>query len=209
MSVKMPITKARVKNHFHYGLWMYLLLIVASGFLWNLIYTTTAYRTPPELRVELYMDDYGSTTEAQMTELMDLIHRDALPGMELVSYTPMTLDQTYGSMQLSVWMAAGEGDVYLMGKDRFQTTAQGGAMIDLQPYIDEGRLHVEGLDLKRGYATDSETGERMLRGIPADMLKGLEAYGIHTEGTVFSVLAAGKNVDNAIVFLDYILTNMR
>jgi hypothetical protein len=210
MSVSMPITKARIKNHFHYHLWKYVLLVVLSIFVWNFLFTTTHYRTPDHLKVELYAEGYQTPeTDAAMKELMARIHQEVMPDMEEVSHLFLIMDETYGPMQLTVWAAAGQGDAYLLSKDRFLPLAQGGAMIDLQPWIDKGTLRVDGLDLTAGMVRDSETGERALRGIPTDALPGLAKHGLLTQGGFLSVLGAGGNEEEAVRLLDYLIADGR
>ena len=52
--MRLPITRERIRTHFHYGWWQYALLIGLAIFGWNLLYTTTRYRSPEALKVEWY-----------------------------------------------------------------------------------------------------------------------------------------------------------
>ncbi|MEG2315500.1 MAG: hypothetical protein RSC91_04745, partial [Clostridia bacterium] len=54
MNLKMPITKRRIKNHFTYAWWQYALLLGVAIFGWNLLHTSTHYRSPEALKVEWY-----------------------------------------------------------------------------------------------------------------------------------------------------------
>ena len=81
--------------------------------------------------------------------------------------------------------------------------------MDLQPYIDDGTLNVEGIDLKNGYVTDNETGKKYLIGIPTDTLTGLEAYGLMPGGMTLSLLASGGNIENALKLMNWLLDEMR
>lgn len=69
--------------------------------------------------------------------------------MEEVTFTPVAYDDTYGNMQLIVWASAGQGDLYTLSEEAYKNLASSGAMLDLQPYIDDGTLNVEGIDLKK------------------------------------------------------------
>ena len=210
MKLHMPITSAKVKTHFHYHLWKYLLLAVLSIFGWNLLFTVTQYRVPEDRKLEFYADGtvMGENAEA-LDALMAQIHADVLPDMEEVSYTMLDSSEMYGQMQLVVWATAKQGDVYLLQRDRFIQMAQGGAMVNLQPYIDDGTLQVEGLTLSGGKMKNSETGEASQWGIPADGLAKLSEYGINPQGAVLSVLAASGNEAAAVQFLNYLLISMR
>ena len=129
--------------------------------------------------------------------------------MEEVTFTPVAYDDTYGDMQLFVWASAGQGDLYTLSAEAYKNLASGGAMLDLQPYIDDGTLRVEGIDLKNGYVTDAETGKRYLMGIPIDSLTGLESYGIAPQGKVMSILVNGGNTENTMKLMKWLLENMR
>ena len=208
MSLNLPITSQKIRNHFQYSFWKYLLLIVIALFGWNLLYTTTRYQSPENLKVEFYAEGNMTYSEALQT-LADQIHAEVLPDMEEVTATITTFDETYGDMQLMVWVSAGQGDVYLLSKDRFQNMAENEAALDLQPYVDSGALQTEGIDLTGGYVRDAESGVTKLFGIPADSLTGLNDYGLVTKDAVFWILAQNRNDDSSVAFLNYLLTHMQ
>ncbi len=210
MKLSMPITKKKIRNHFAYSWWKYLLLVVIAVFGWNLLQTTTRYRSPEHLKVEWYSDRFITQLGTKdIYALMDELHQTLLPDMEEVTFTEVGLDDQYGDMQLMVWSSAGQGDVYLLSLPRFTNLAKGGALVDLQPYIDDGTINVDGIDLSNGYIADDETGKMYLVGIPADMLTGFLDYGIITEDTCLCLLANGGNIDNALKLFGYMLDNMR
>jgi hypothetical protein len=208
MSLHMPITREKIRNHFHYSFWKYLLLIVIALFGWNLLYTVTRYRPPENRKVEFYAEGNVSSSD-MLQSLADLIHQEVMPEMEEVTATTVSFDSEYGDMQLTVWISAGQGDVYLLSQKRFESMASNEATLELQPWLDEGALHADGIDLTNGYATDSETGAQVLRGIPADSLTGLNEYGLDPEGMVLCVLYNNGNDAYSIKFMDYLLTHMR
>ncbi|HPR79298.1 MAG TPA: hypothetical protein PLR69_11935, partial [Candidatus Limiplasma sp.] len=154
MSLRMPITKSKIRNHFHYSFWKYLVLIVIALFGWNLIYTSTRYQSPDNLKVEFYAEA-GAIGGKDLQALADQIHTEIMPEMEEVTASTITYDQTYGDMQLTVWVSAAQGDVYLLSGTRFKSLASNDALMDLQPYIDNSTLNVDGLDLSKGYYTDT------------------------------------------------------
>lgn len=208
MSLKMPITERKIRNHFHYSLWKYLLLLVIVMFGWNLIYTTTRYRSPENLKVEFYAEG-SSLSEDAVQALADQIHAEVMPEMEEVTSTVVSFDDAYGDMQLVVWLSAAQGDVYLLSKTRFEAMAANEAALPLQPSIDKGLLQTEGLDLSDGYVLNTDTGITELMGIPADQLTKLGDYGLSTEDYVLCVLASNGNDEYTLKFLNYLLTHMR
>lgn len=211
MAIKTPLTSDRIKNHFAYGYWKYMILIAAAIFGWNLIYTTTEYRPPADKRIDFYVASNTADIDA-LEAWLEQIRLEVFPDLELMqAYTVMTgSDDYYAQMQLSTYIMAGEGDVYLLDADRFESFAAQGAMVALEDYVAAGALHTEGLDLSGGYVTVTDTSERHLMGIPTDSLYGLiNHFGIDCRGSVLCVMVRSGNEENAIKFVDYLLTNMQ
>ena len=210
MTPHFPITRDRIRHHFHYFWWQYVLLIILAVFGWNILFTVTHYRSPASRKVEwFYEGPMAVNTQQNADKLLAELTPELFPDMEEVRFTVLGLDPNYGAMQIMVWMTAGEGDLYMLKEDSFRQYAQGGSMIDLQPYVDDGTLNVEGIELKKGYIRDEDTNQKYLVGIPASHLKGLEGYEIFPEGTFLSVLAGGGNIDNTVKLLAWLLENMR
>lgn len=210
MTRKLPITRERIRHHFHYDWWQYLLLIVLAIFGWNMLFNMTHYRSPEHLKMEWYYEGPMTLRTQELAEvLLDTAAAELFPEMEETTFSVVGTDETYGPMQIMVWMAAGEGDLYMLAKENFNRYGIDGAMVDLQPYVDDGTLNVEGIDLTRGYLPNSETGELSLCGIPADSLARLMDYEIVPEGTFLSALSTGGNVDNTIRLMSWLLENMR
>lgn len=210
MSIKLPITKRRIRNHFTYAWWQYVLLVGLAIFGWNLLYTTTRYRSPEELKIEWYCEEAVSLGgQERLNALMEELRAELYPDMEEVTFTPVGYDDTYGEMQLFVWASAGQGDLYMLTPEHIKSLAANGALLDLEPYIDDGTLNVEGIDLKSGYYTDTETGKKYLVAIPTDTLTGLADYEITPEGKLMGLMAAGGNIENAVKLMAWLLDNMR
>ena len=215
MSFQMPISKRKITHHFQYAVWMYLVLIALALFGWNLIYTTTRYRPPESKQIEFYVQA-NSADDTALNTLADKIHKEVMPDMELVSATVVNITgDYYGDMQLTVWISAAQGDLYLMTKDYFQSFAASGAFMDLQPQIENGLLNTDGLDLTGGYVAqrDADTGEAIgvagLYGIPADSLTGFAEYQVSTDDMVLCILYNNGNDENSVKFLNYLLENLR
>lgn len=215
MKFQMPITKRRIAHHFQYTAWMYVLVILLALFGWNLLYTTTRYRSPEDLKVEFYVQATSASEDA-LNELADTIHEELMPEMEEVTSTVISIsDDYYGNMQLTVWISAAQGDVYLLSEEYFDSFAASGAFVDLGPLVESGALDAEDLDLTDGYVqlTDSDTdlpaGDASLYGIPADELAGFSDYGVDTEDMVLCILYNNGNDDYSVMFLNYLLENLR
>lgn len=208
MKMKTPLTKDRLRTHFAYHFWKYLLAIAASIFGWNLLYTTTAYRSPENLRIDLYIQN-SAVSEESAAAFIAPIWESAVPDMETVSTVMLTSAQDYYSnMQLSVYIMAGEGDIYMLSSSDFKSYASQGVFMDLQPMIDDGRLNVDGIDLAAGFVAlvndeGVPVGEKALYGIPAASLSGLQTgLGLDPRDMVLGVTTYNGNEENVIKFLN-------
>ena len=209
MSFQMPITKRRISHHFQYAAWMYLLLIVLALFGWNLIYTTTRYRPPEDKRVEFYAQATADS-DAPLNELSAKIHEEIMPEMELVDTTIISIsDDYYGDMQITVWISAAQGDIYLLSKDYFKNYAASGAFMDLAPLVEAGDLQADGLDLSDGYVKMTDTDSVGLYGIPAEELTGFADYMVNTKDKLLCILYNNGNDAYSVKFLNYLLENLR
>jgi len=207
---KFPITKVRILNHFHYYWWQYMVLVIAGVFGWNLLFTTTRYQPPENLKLEwYYQGPISNDTTNKANDLLLELWPELFPEMEDVYFNVVGTDAMYGDMQLMVWMAAGQGDVYILQKETFANHANETTLLNLQPYVDDGTLNVEGIDLRGGIATDLDTGVKGLYGIPADALQGLWDYDLQPDGKVICLPLASGNIETALILLDYLLDNMK
>lgn len=210
MTPMFPITRERIRNHIHYFWWQYALLLVFAIFGWNLLYTTTHYRSPEHLKMEwYYQGGMTENTSDKVLALMAELKDEMYPEVEEMDFVTVGMDDTYGDMQLMVWIAAGQGDIYLLEKDSFTSFASEGAMLDLQPYIDNGMLNVDGMELRKGQVTDIDTKELVLRGIPADKLTGLMNLDIVPNDRVFGIVATSGNAESSVKLLNYLINTMQ
>ncbi len=206
MRIEMPITKRRIQNHFHYSFWKYIVLAIIALFGWNLIYTTTQYRPPESAKIEFFAEGALAENKA-LDALVDRIHREVMPEMEEVTATSVIFDDTYGDMQLTVWVSAGQGDVYLISKSRYLNIAGNEGALDLEPYILSGTLDVRGIDLSAATLQGGD-GSKVF-GIPADSLTWLAQYNLPSEGMVLCLLANGGNDEYAVKFLNALIADLQ
>lgn len=210
MKIKTPLEKKRLRTHLTYHSWKYLIVVLASIFGWNLIYTMTAYRSPEHLRVDLYIQTATATNESVDTFLKP-VWEECVPDMETVTsvlLTTTTSEDVYANMQLSVYIMAGEGDIYILTSQDFKNYASQGAFIDLTPYVENGMLNLDGIDTAAGYvATVNDegipTGEKQFFGIPAYELDGFKTgMYINNDDLVIGVTSFSHNEENVIKFLN-------
>lgn len=213
MKIKTPLTKQRLRTHFTYHLWKYLLAAALTVFCVNLLYTTTAYRSPENLRVDIYMQSTTATQEKVDAFMKDVWQR-SVPDMETVNTILLTAGSTddyYSNMQLSVYLMAGEGDLYALNTEDFKRFAAQGVFIDLTPYVESGALNVEGIDLSSGYVTlldddGNPTETKSLFGIPLYTLYGyMDGMGLDNRDLVIGVTTFNQNEENVIAFLNELI----
>ena len=204
--MKTPINGRTLRQHLTYSWWKYALLIILGAFSVNLYYTVSAYRSPPEKKVEFYI--YGVGNEQALNAYMDNVHASEMPDMEEVTAILMTTDGTYGPMQLTTYVAAGEGDLYLLPRDQFVSMASQGAWIPLEDNEELMAIFNEaGVSLQSGWRRDSSEGTTRLFGIPASALPGLSKYA-YAENGYLCVLLTGGNDENTLKFLKILCRDM-
>ena len=152
---------------------------------------------------------YQLDGEKNIDTLMDELHQSLFPDVEEVAFRALTLDETYGSMQLTVWVSAGEGDLYMLDSEYFNSIAQSEGFLELAPYIEDGTLNVDGMDLSAGYIINQETGKKALYGIPATERPGLKDYGLICDDFCLGVCVTGENEEEALTLLQWMVTNLR
>ena len=207
--MKTPVTKDTIRQHWSYNWWKYALLVVFSVVGWNLIYTMTAYRPPEDKKVDFYVSGvYGDQT--LLDEYLAHIQQTEMSDMEQMTSVILTNDEYYGSMQLSTYMAAGEGDVYLLDGSTFQQYASNGGMLPLESYTDLlQQVEDCGIAVDKGWRLDKDSGERHLFGIPASTLTGFKQYSVYPDNAYLCVLVNCGNNDNAVKLLSCLVRDMQ
>ena len=186
--MKTPVNKQSLKHHFTYNWWKYLFVLIAGIFLVDLLFTVTTPKIPEDKRIDFYV--YGYVNGDSLGEYMEEIRQHDLPDVEYTSCISLSVDDTYGAMQLTTYIAAQEGDLYLLPRDEFLSLSSAGAFLPLED--DEELMAVfneAGINLRRGWRTDSDTGETHLYGIPLDFLPGLSQYCYAADGSCGSCRA--------------------
>ena len=206
------ITIKRLKNHWHYCWWKYLIFAVLAAFSVDILFVTTAYRSPESRKIELYMcNGYANATALQEDLWDDLVA--ACPDQEelLVANIDLVNGDMYAPMQFNTYIAAQQGDVCLLPLDQVKGMAQGGAeyaFLELTPYVESGVIPVDGIDLSGGMFA-SENGQMGLYAIPAGSLTGLSAYGCNPAGGLFCLMSYGGNDDTAAALLGQMIARFR
>ena len=204
--MKTPVTSRSLKEHITYNWWKYLLIIAFSIGLVDILYTATAYKPPREKTVSFYV--VGYVNEDSLNAYMENVRETEMPDMESVSATVLLQDDTYTAMQVLTYMAAGEGDLYMLPREEFLSYAENGALVPLE---DDAELisifDKAGVSLQSGWRRNAETGETHLYGIPQDKLPGLMKYAYAQDGYL-CLVATGRNQENAAKFMRILCRDM-
>lgn len=198
--MKTPLNGKTLKYHLTYSWWFYALIIIAAIFLVDLLYTVTAYHPPRNKTITFFV--YGLTNEEKLSDYMASVNKSEMPDMESMTATMLIADGSYGPMQLTTFLAAGEGDVYLLPREQFLSFATTGGLIPLENNAALMSVFDEkGISLQKGWRKDTESGENHLFGIPQDKLPGLGQYAYAEDGFL-CVIATSGNPDNALKFME-------
>ncbi|MBQ6256482.1 MAG: hypothetical protein IJJ60_07840, partial [Clostridia bacterium] len=140
MRIKTPVNRETLKHHLNYGLWKYALMAACVILGWSLIYTTTAYRSPQEKRIDVYMMSNTASSEL-IDKFLEPVWKETVPEMEIVSGVVMSvLDDYTTTMQLMTYMAAGEVDIFFINEQYFKTYASQGYFVELEGMVESGQI---------------------------------------------------------------------
>ena len=202
--MKTPVNRRTLKQHLTYNWWKYLLLLVIGIFGVDLLYTVTAPRIPADKKVDFYIS--GNVDTEKLEAYTEKVRTQEMPNLETIQIVTLYMDDQYGPMQLMTYIAAGEGDVYLLRREDYLSLASEDAFVPLEmnPELMET---LSGVDLQRGWRKNTETGENHLYGIPQDKIPGLIQYA-YCENGFLCVLNSGRNEENALKFLNILCRDM-
>ena len=204
--MKTPVTSKRIRDHFAYAWWKYLLLAVIAVFTVNIYYTMTRYQPPEEKKIVLGLYAYGS--ETALNEYMEQVRTTAMPDMELMEAQFIAMDEAYGEMILTTRISARECDLYALPRTQFQNYAADGGFMAIDQVLPElvALLEEQGVSLSRGWRELGDTGEKHLYGIPCAGLPGMKNM-MYTDPSDSLFFETG-NDENAIAFFDRFVRDM-
>ncbi|MGN1071043.1 MAG: hypothetical protein ACI4P5_11535 [Candidatus Fimadaptatus sp.] len=213
------ITREKLKNHWMYSSWKYLLMAVIFIAGWNLTYSVTEYRPPREKRLEMYV-----LSTAYNDEGLRALQEELAPefvGLEegdMEAFTIFTMNygeegDTYGPQVLMTRLASWEGDVYLVNEETLTSFIVQELALPLDEYIADGTLNVDGYDLET--ATRAEpageddegnviySGVRHVYALPAQPMYGLLDEGlVDNRGMYFVVMSYTDKAEKCMELLN-------
>lgn len=216
MLIRTPLNKDRVRNHIAYSNWKYALTAVMVIFGWSLIFTTTAYHSPQNKRIDLYAMTATATADS-MDAFLEPLWREVTPEMETVSSVALMMVDEYTSFsQLTAYIAAADGDIYFLTEQFFKTFAAQEAFLPLEGLVADGAIKVsDQVNLTKGYVKVIEdydeagapiTAGEHLYGIPLDTYYGfMNEMQLDNRGLYAVILSNNQNDENVIPFFAALL----
>ena len=92
--MKTPVTSGKLKHHFAYNWWKYLLIAALAFGVVDLLYAVTAYRPPRDKTIGLYV--YGYINEQPLADYMENVRVTEMPDMEEMRPQMLIVDDNYG-----------------------------------------------------------------------------------------------------------------
>ena len=207
------LTKKRLKNHFAYNWWKYALSAAISAMLVSVVFAVTEYRPPAEKKVELYvLNSYIETESFQQDFWPEL--QAMKPEQEALTVLNINLTDSsniYAPMQFSTYVAAQQGDLFLISRDEMLKITYDGAqeaLVELTDYLDSGVIDAAGLDLAQG-TLDRGDGTTAVYAIPAGTLTGLSQYGNNPENSFLCIPLYTRNADTAAALIGLMVERLQ
>lgn len=215
MRIKTPLNKDTIRQHLTYSGWKYLIMAVIVVFGWSLYFTMTQYKSPQDKRIDVYVLS-SSVSQDVLDAFMEPIWKETVPEMETVEGVLLIDTGDYNTtMQISTYIAAGEGDIYILTSELFKSYAGQGAFLNLDELAENGTLDLNGIDVAKGrvsvivdYDENFEpiSAEQHLFGIPLDSFDGYwEKLQLDNRGMVAAIMVNNQNDENVIPFFNAFL----
>lgn len=215
MPISTPVNKNTLKHHWDYYKWKYLILVVIIVAGWSLIYTMTRPQAPDSSRINVYIQS-DTTSDQLMHDFLDPLWKEYVPQEEELNLMTILANDEYTALQqLFTVVYSKEGDIYLLTNQYFRQYASQGAFAPLEGLIEEGRLNVDGIDTRAGFADlvlerDKNDvpvkTESHLYGIPLRELYGFASgMQVDNQDLYACIFVDNGNMDDVITFFDAML----
>jgi hypothetical protein len=213
------ITKENLKNHLHYGKWIYVLIAVVAWFAVDLVYQMTEYRPDRYHKVDVQLvgnsvfGDEGLNAVAEKA-LEAVKPQDArLEEVNILSiaYSGDASADVYGAQKYTVMLAANEGSVWFINRMLLENmVAQGGAL-PLDGYIESGALpKALAVTLPEADEDGNPTGASHVYAVDVSGL-GLmlsDDIGYDSRDKVAVIFGACVNPDTAVAVLNSLIAQL-
>lgn len=202
------ITLDRLKNHFAYSWWAYLVSAVLLVFFWSWTYSATRYVPPRENSLHVYFA--GKYVSDDFLEAFQALGEESFPELELFDVQTITIDMVngdentyYAQERLSVAIMVGESDIFMIDASQFEGYAMQGAFVPLDDLLEEGGLlhgYYSDEEIAQG-TVETEDGESHVYGLPASRFYAYFPLGADPRGYVMckSVMAGNAEATDKML----------
>jgi len=211
---KVRVDKASMQNHLHYDWWKYVIGIIATIFVWNMIITITRPQTPPEKRVDIFLVG-GFAMDDALTALSERMLAD-FPQLLEINFTNIVLEgdpqlELAGRQKLMVMLGSQTGDVFVFNRDEFEVLARQGAFTPLDELMNEEIKDLIPADELENHMIAVEdgggkAGELHVYGLPLKQAAVFDNTFFEVEDKIIAVMAYSRNMENAIEAVRWIVT---
>ena len=207
------LTKKRLKNHWAYSWWKYALAAAVSAMLVSVVFAVTEYRPPDDKKVEFYVLNSYMDTETMQADFWPQLQAKK-PEQEKLTVININLTDSsniYAPMQFSTYVAAQQGDLFLISRDELLKITADGAdevLVELTDYLESGAIDAQDIDLVKG-TLDRGDGTTAVYAIPADTLTGLSQYGNNPKDSLLCIPQYTQNADSAAALIELMLEKLR
>lgn len=194
----------KLKNHFIYSWWKYLLVLLIGIFGVDLLYVVSEPRVADDAKMNIIA--VGFASEMDLGEYIDRVCTDEMPDIleKSVSIIP---DDASVYQYLTTRMTAREGELYILPRDCFQWMMSSGILLPLENDAELSGL-LSGMEITEGYGNPPSSRDIHLYGIHLSHLAGLQEYLYIRDGFI-CVPDFRKNTENAVQFLHCLVRDMK
>lgn len=213
--IDLKITKDRLKNHFYYAKWLYVVAILGAVLVFSMVFSVTEPQVPKNLKIDINVIGATLNDAAKGIWQEDILEELSEDQQEVNIYA-LALGADNSTPGISVYevlvarMAAKEDDILILPKEVYDGIATQGAFLNLDEYASKFE-YPEGVDLEaikvklEEDIADGDTEPHMF-GVPIDNLIGFADLGVNPIGRVAVIMVYTENKDNAFKALDFIMS---
>ncbi len=213
------MTREKLKNHLHYGKWIYLLIAVVAWFAVELVYTMTEYRPDQYHRVDIQL--VGNST--MQDEGLDAVSKKVVaavspqdPRLEEVNFYNIAYSgdgstDIYGAQKYAVILADRSSSIFFLSRTLMEDMVKRGGALPLDQYVESGVLPKDlAVTQPEPDEDGNPTGVSHVYAIDASGLGGMLAddIGFDTRDKYAVIFAACVNPDTAIAVLNNVFSQM-
>lgn len=204
--------KQRVLNHFRYSFWIYIIIVVASIAIWDILFTVTAHRAPEDKKIEFYIANSPQFDVEGFNDYLENIRISYMPDMEeirAVGLIDASDNDVIGNIQLNTFIFSNQGDFYIISRERYKSYAGAGAFVELSDFIKMNNMDANSINFEKAFINIPKTEEQEeLKGIfaiPLSSLQALKKYGANINDTYICLLVNNGNDNNCLKLLQYLI----